>query len=129
MARPRTWSHVLLCTCASCLVGTTGCAGDQRAVSDAARADSTAGVPAVAARISEDSARTLALSHVPGGSADEGELETEGGTLIYSFDVHVAGRPGIVEVHIAASDGRFLGSTAESAADEAREQSADSGRR
>lgn len=129
MARSDSSRNALMCALVMCLLSATGCAGERRAASDDAGPDSAARPPAVADRISEDSARTLALSHVPGGSATAGELETEGGALIYSFDVRVAGQPGIVEVHIAASDGRFLGSSTESAADEARERSADSGRR
>jgi uncharacterized membrane protein YkoI len=60
------------------------------------------------AKISEDSARAVALRRVPGGTIQELELEREGGTLLYSWDIKVAGKPGITEVHVNALTGRIL---------------------
>src|SRR6267143_1356021 len=60
------------------------------------------------AKISEDSARAIALRRVPGGTIQELELEREGGRLLYSWDIKVAGKPGITEVHVSAITGRIL---------------------
>ena len=59
-------------------------------------------------RVSEDSARAIALRRVPGGTVQALELEREGGRLIYSWDIKVAGKPGITEVHVNALTGRIL---------------------
>ena len=59
-------------------------------------------------RISEDSARAIVLGRVPGGTIQELELEREGGVLIYSWDIKLAGKPGITEVHVDALTGRLL---------------------
>jgi len=72
--------------------------------------------------ISMQNARARALAVVPHGRIKSGELETEHGQLLYSFDIQVANRPGIEEVQISALDGRLLSRTHESAAAERREQ-------
>ena len=59
-------------------------------------------------KVSEDSARAIALRRVPGGTIEALELEREGGTLLYSWDIKVAGKPGITEVHVSARTGRIL---------------------
>jgi len=59
-------------------------------------------------KVSEDSARAIALRRVPGGTVQALELEREGGRLIYSWDIKVAGKPGITEVHVSAVSGRIL---------------------
>ena len=59
------------------------------------------------AKISEDSARAVALKRVP-GTIEALELENEHGRLIYSWDIKVAGKPGITEVHVSALNGRVL---------------------
>ena len=59
-------------------------------------------------KVSEDSARAIALRRVPGGTIQALELEREGGTLLYSWDIKVAGKPGITEVHVNALTGRIL---------------------
>jgi uncharacterized membrane protein YkoI len=63
---------------------------------------------AAKATVSEDSARAIALRRVPGGTIQALELEREGGTLLYSWDIKVAGKPGITEVHVSARTGRIL---------------------
>ena len=60
------------------------------------------------ARISKDSAKVVALAQVPGGKVKEVELEKEDGSLIYSFDIKVAGKRGIEEVHVDAMTGAML---------------------
>ena len=59
-------------------------------------------------KISEDSARAIALRHVPGGRVQALELEWENGALLYSWDIKVRGKPGITEVHVSAMDGKVL---------------------
>ena len=60
-------------------------------------------------KVTEDSARAIALRRVPGGTVQALELEREGGRLIYSWDIKVAGKPGITEVHVSALTGRIVG--------------------
>jgi len=60
-------------------------------------------------RISEDSARTLALERVPGSAVKELELEREHGLLLWSFDLTVAGKPGVEEVEVDALTGKIVG--------------------
>jgi len=61
------------------------------------------------AKVSEDSARGLALVRVPGGTVQALELEREHGKLIWSFDIKVGGKPGITEVNVNALDGSIVG--------------------
>ncbi len=60
-------------------------------------------------KISEDSARTIALKRIPGGAVKALELEREHGLLIWSFDLAVAGKPGIEEVEVDALTGKIVG--------------------
>jgi len=60
------------------------------------------------AKISEDSARAVALRRVPGGMIQELELEREGGKLVYSFDIKVARKAGITEVQVDALTGKIV---------------------
>ena len=60
------------------------------------------------ARISEDSARGIAMRRIPGGVVQALELERENGHLIYSFDLKIAGHSGIEEVNVDALNGRVL---------------------
>jgi uncharacterized membrane protein YkoI len=59
------------------------------------------------AKISEDSARAIALHRVR-GMVQALELEREHGRLLYSWDIKVAGKPGITEVHVDAMNGKIL---------------------
>jgi uncharacterized membrane protein YkoI len=56
------------------------------------------------AKISEDSARALALAKLP-GSIEAVELLREHGKLVWVWDVKVAGKRGITEVSVNAMDG------------------------
>jgi len=78
------------------------------------------------AKITPDSARRVALSRVPSGTIESAEIEMENKHLIYSFDMSVAGKPGITEVQVDARTGKVLGVEHEDAAAEARERKADS---
>jgi uncharacterized membrane protein YkoI len=78
------------------------------------------------ATVSEDSARVIALAQVPGGTVTKHELEEENGTLIHSFDIKVAGKEGIEEIHIDAKTGAFLKKAHETDAQVKAEAKADS---
>lgn len=56
-------------------------------------------------KVSEDSARVLALAKVPGGSIEAVELLREHGNLSWVWDVKVPGKRGITEVSVNALDG------------------------
>jgi uncharacterized membrane protein YkoI len=94
------------------------------------RADEHEGAESAAnasdAKITRDSATVIALASVPGGAVKGVELEDEDGTLIYSFDIAVAGKEGVEEVHVSALDGRVTSHEHESAGDEAAEQAKES---
>ena len=60
------------------------------------------------ARISEDSAATIARSRVPNGKIQSVELEQEKGKLIYSYDIKIPGKSGIEEVNVNAADGSVI---------------------
>jgi uncharacterized membrane protein YkoI len=59
-------------------------------------------------KISEDSARAVALARVSGSAVKALELEREHGRLIWSFDLTVAGKPGIEEVEVDALTGKIV---------------------
>ena len=78
------------------------------------------------AKISADSAIAVAKSKLPKATLDAGEIEEEGGKLIYSFDFKTAGKTGIDEVNIDAMTGKLVGKiNHESPADEAKEAKAE----
>ncbi len=60
------------------------------------------------ATVQPEQARATALAAVPGGTVTKGELEEEGGALIYSFDLTVPGKTGITEIHIDAKTGAVV---------------------
>jgi Peptidase propeptide and YPEB domain len=77
------------------------------------------------ARITPDSARSLARTRVPGATiADEG-IEMEAGKLVYSFDMKTRGRRGIDEVLIDALTGVVISVDHEGPAQEAAERAQD----
>jgi uncharacterized membrane protein YkoI len=55
-------------------------------------------------KVSEDSARALALAKVPGGTVEAVELVRERGKLKWVWDIKVAGKRGISEVSVNAID-------------------------
>ena len=81
-------------------------ASESTAAPDAAVTEESAGLLAQAA-ITPDSAMALAKARVP-GQITKAELEREDGVLLYSFDIKVAGRDGITEVHVDAATGAIL---------------------
>jgi len=77
------------------------------------------------AKVSEDSARAIALKVVPGATVKEGELEKEKGKLIWSFDLKVAGKKGIEEVQVDAITGKVISHEHETPKQDAAEAKAD----
>ena len=61
------------------------------------------------AKISKDSARTVALAQVPAGSkVRHSTLERENGNVVYSFDIKVPKQSGVEEVMVNAVDGAVV---------------------
>ena len=81
------------------------------------------------AKISKDSAQTIALAKVPNGTVSEAELEHERGTTVWSFDITQPGKTGVEEVLVSAISGRVVWSGHESARHERAEQRADSAKK
>ncbi len=77
------------------------------------------------AKIAEVDARKTALGAVAGGRVQSHELERENGRLIYSYDIKVAGKPGIEEVNVDAKTGEIVAHEHEGAKAEAAEQKAE----
>ncbi len=77
------------------------------------------------AKITEAAASASALAKVPNGTIVAVELEKEKGKLIYSYDIKVAGKPGIEEVHVNAIDGTVGAPEHEGAKTEAAEKKAE----
>ena len=77
------------------------------------------------ARIAERDARKTALGAVPGGKVQSLELERENGKLIYSYDIIVAGKPGVEEVNVDAMTGEIVAHEHEGAKAEAKEKKAE----
>lgn len=59
------------------------------------------------ATISPDSAVAIAKARVPGRIV-EAELEQDGGTLIYSFDIKMVGKDELTEVNVDALSGAVI---------------------
>lgn len=77
------------------------------------------------ARMKMPEARALALRTVPNATIKTGEIEREGGKLIYSFDMQTAGKPGIDEVNIDGMTGKLVSNQHETPKDERAEAKAD----
>jgi len=77
------------------------------------------------AKISLDSARTIATHRVANATIASQELERENGRLIYSFDMKVAGKAGVEEVNVNALNGRIVGVSHEGPAAERKEAAAE----
>ena len=77
------------------------------------------------AKITEADARKTALAAVPGGKVKSHELERENGRLIYSYDIKLAGKPGIEEVNVDAKTGEIVAHEHEDAKAEAKEKKAE----
>lgn len=72
------------------------------------------------AKVDAATATQTALAKFPTGSVVSGELEKEGGKLIYSFDIQQKGVKGIEEVHVDAMSGAVIKTEHENPAAEAK---------
>lgn len=61
------------------------------------------------AKVSLAAATATAMAKVPGAKVQGHELERENGKLIYSFELKIAGKPGIEEVNVDAITGAVVG--------------------
>ena len=77
------------------------------------------------AKMTMDDARAMALRTVPNATIQAGEIEREGGKLIYSFDMKVAGKSGIDEVNIDAMTSKLVSNQHETPKAERAEAKAD----
>lgn len=73
------------------------------------------------ATVSEADAAKAAAARVKHGRIEAVELENEGGKLIYSYELKVAGRSGVEEVNVDAKTGKVVSTEHENAKSEARE--------
>ena len=87
---------------------------------------SDAELPALA-KVTREVAEATALHSVkiPSAAIVGGELENEGGCLIYSFDIRVPGKKWIFEVAVDAGTGKVLSTTREGPKAQAAEEAAD----
>ncbi len=78
-------------------------------------------------KITQSEAQSTALKavKVSGATVASGELEAEGGCLIYSFDIALPGRKSIIEVTVDAGTGKVLSQKHESADAQRAEAAAD----
>jgi uncharacterized membrane protein YkoI len=60
-------------------------------------------------------ARAMAIKTVPNATVQAGEIEREGGKLIYSFDIKVPKKSGVEEVNVDAMTGTVVKKEHESA--------------
>lgn len=79
------------------------------------------------AKVSRADAESTPLKavNVSAASVASGELEAEGGCLIYSFDIQIPGKKSIIEVAVDAGTGKVLAQKHESPKDQAAEKAAD----
>jgi uncharacterized membrane protein YkoI len=81
-------------------------------------------LPAVLLRqatVAESDAAKTAAARVKNGRIEAVELENEGGKLIYSYELKVAGKSGVEEVNVDAITGKVVSTEHESTTSEARE--------
>ncbi|HEX4639589.1 MAG TPA: PepSY domain-containing protein [Chthoniobacterales bacterium] len=77
------------------------------------------------AKVTRGQAEKTALSKVPKGTIQTGEIENENGKLVWSFDIAKPGTKDIAEVQIDAKTGKIVSVKAETPKDQATEAAAD----
>lgn len=77
------------------------------------------------AKISQAEAEQIAIAQLKSEAvtSSSAELESEHGCLIWSFDLHVAGKSGVQEIQVDAGNGKVLSVKHESVQQEATELS------
>ena len=73
------------------------------------------------AKISKAEAEKIALGKVNDGTIVQGELEKEGGKLIWSFDIATPGTKDITEVQVNARTGKVVSVVKETPAEQKKE--------
>lgn len=73
------------------------------------------------AKVSRQEAQRIALARVPRSSVQSAELEEEGGSLRWTFDLRTPGSRRVTEVGVDARTGKVIEKRMESAREEARE--------
>src|SRR5947209_4723164 len=116
----QTTTIIRAATAAAAFVLAAGTASAQTAVRTTGSAKLRA-----AAKVSDDSARAVAMATVPGATIRSAELEREHGKLIYSFDMKVAGKSGTEEVNVDAVTGKLVAHEHETPKSEAKEAAAE----
>jgi uncharacterized membrane protein YkoI len=78
-------------------------------------------------KVTQAAAEATALKSVkiPPATVASGELEAEGGCLIYSFDIKVPGKKSVIEVTVDAGTGKVLSTKHEGPKAQAAESAAD----
>jgi uncharacterized membrane protein YkoI len=74
------------------------------------------------AKVSRADAERIALGKVPGGNVREGEIESEKGRTIWSFDIGSPGSKDINEVQVDAMTGEVVSVEKETPQSEAKEK-------
>lgn len=74
------------------------------------------------AKITKEQAQATAMEKAPGGTIKEGELEKEGGKLIWSFDIATPGTKNTTEVNVDAITGAIVSVSTESPESEKKEK-------
>jgi uncharacterized membrane protein YkoI len=77
------------------------------------------------AKVSRAGAEKIALGKVPNGTIKDGELEKEGGKLIWSFDIATSDSKDITEVTVDAKTGEVISAEKETPEEQAREAAED----
>ena len=113
-------SSLLILSIAIAVVGLTNSRTAAAQAKPTAKRETQATLKAEA-KITEAEARKTALAEVPNGKIQEHELEREKGMLVYSFDIKVAGKPGIEEVLVDAISGKVVAHEHETPAMEKKE--------
>jgi len=73
------------------------------------------------AKISKPQAEKTALSKIPNGAIQSGELEREHGKLVWSFDIGTTSSKNVTEVQVDAKSGKIVSVKTETPADQAKE--------
>lgn len=73
----------------------------------------------------DEESTALKAADVSSASVKSGELEAEGGCLIYSFDIQVPGKQSVIEVAVDAGTGKLLAKKYEGPKAQAAEKAGD----
>ena len=98
--------------------GGWGCASEKNEEANEAKLQAQA-------KVSRADAEKTALTKAPGGTIKDGELEKEGGKLIWSFDIATPGTRNITEVQVNALTGEIVSVENETPADQKKEKEND----